>query len=48
VLAGHVSCFWTLEGEAGWEAGPDRVIPDGCTELIWSLTDRFHRHEGSA
>ncbi len=47
VLAGHVSCFWTLEGESTWEAAPDRVIPDGCTELIWNLADRFRRYAGS-
>lgn len=46
-LEGHVSCLWTLEGEPGREVGPDRVIPDGCTELIWNLADRFRRYEGS-
>jgi AraC-like DNA-binding protein len=47
-VASHVSCFWTLEGEIVGQAGTDRVIPDGCPELIWNLADRFLRQdEGS-
>jgi AraC-like DNA-binding protein len=40
-----VSCFWSLEGEVVGPAGTDRVIPDGCPELIWNLADRFLRQD---
>lgn len=44
-LGMHVECIWTLEGELEWATGPDRVVPDGRTELIWNLADRFKRYE---
>ncbi len=43
-VAGHVECFWTLEGTVPEDAPPDRILPDGRTELIWNLSDPFHRH----
>lgn len=34
-LARFVECFWTLEGEVNGEAAqPERILPDGCIELI--------------
>ncbi|HEX5965502.1 MAG TPA: AraC family transcriptional regulator [Pyrinomonadaceae bacterium] len=41
-----VECFWTLDGN-GPVAGapPDRILPDGCVELILNFGERFSQHE---
>jgi AraC-like DNA-binding protein len=42
-----VECFWTLEGATGTQiAEPDRVLPDGCAEVILNFGDRFVAHDG--
>lgn len=42
-----VECFWTLEGD-GTAAGAsaERILPDGCVELILNFGDRFLQHVG--
>lgn len=40
-----VECFWTLEGEA--QPGtpkPERILPDGCVELILNFGAEFSQH----
>lgn len=44
----YVERFWTLWGELPAGSGPDRIVPDGRTELIWNLADPFHRHPPAA
>jgi AraC-like DNA-binding protein len=40
-----VECFWTLEGDSGsGPSDPERVLPDGCAELILNFGDRFVQH----
>jgi AraC-like DNA-binding protein len=40
-----VECFWTLEGIAGAEvAKPERILPDGCVELILNFGAEFSQH----
>lgn len=41
-----VECFWTLEGEAAEAAGPERILPDGCIELILNFGAEFSQHRG--
>src|SRR6185369_9220473 len=42
LLASLIECFWTLEGEADpCEKTPERILPDGCVEIILSFADRF-------
>src|SRR4029434_6163326 len=41
-LAPFIECFWTLEGEPDpVESTPERILPDGCVEIILSFADRF-------
>lgn len=41
-LSPDVECFWLLEGyEPSASARPERLMPDGCIELIVNLGDRF-------
>ena len=40
-LAPFVRCFWTLKGRA--EGEPERLLPDGRTELVIHLGDPFDR-----
>jgi AraC-like DNA-binding protein len=40
-----VECFWTLEGETVSEgAKPERILPDGCVELILNFGAEFSQH----
>jgi AraC-like DNA-binding protein len=36
-LRTHVECYWTLTAPSG-DAGPQRVLPDGCMDIIFDLS----------
>ena len=40
-----VECFWTLEAEHAAGSSPERVLPDGCAEIILNFGDRFQQHK---
>ena len=42
-----VECFWTLESEVP-SSHPERILPDGCVELILNFGARFSQHSGDA
>lgn len=42
-LAPFVECFWTLSREAEESPGVERIVPDGCPELIFNLHTPFVR-----
>ncbi len=45
-LSKHVECFWSLEsGDQRESIAPERILPDGCVELILNLGDRFLEHK---
>ena len=48
-LNSFVECFWTLEGHGSPDGpagrSPERILPDGCVELILNFGDRFSQHE---
>ena len=45
-LARFVECFWSLENDAGAAATqPERLLPDGCVELILNFGERFREHQ---
>ncbi|HEU4769172.1 MAG TPA: AraC family transcriptional regulator [Pyrinomonadaceae bacterium] len=47
-LNNFVECFWTLEGDGPSPDGtPERILPDGCVELILNFGARFSQHNGS-
>ena len=44
-----VECFWTLEGESkDAAADPERILPDGCIELILNFGAEFSEHNDGA
>jgi AraC-like DNA-binding protein len=46
-LSRFVECFWTLESKSSF--GPvqaERILPDGCVELILNFGARFSQHDG--
>ena len=43
-LRSFVECFWTLEGDGSPGPSPERILPDGCIELILNFGDRFLQH----
>lgn len=43
-LAGNIKIFWSLECDSAGEASePETVLPDGCPEIVFNLSDRFER-----
>jgi len=45
-LAQFVECFWTLEKDGSTAAAqPERLLPDGCVELILNFGERFREHK---
>jgi AraC-like DNA-binding protein len=42
-LSRFVECFWTLESEAP-SVNPERILPDGCVELILNFGAEFLQH----
>ncbi len=40
-----VRCFWHLLDHDAPPNTPDRVVPDGCTEIVLNRADRFRRDE---
>src|SRR5689334_22214790 len=44
-LSHFVECFWTLEGDGPAPgSAPERILPDGCVEVILNFGDRFSQH----
>lgn len=44
-LANFVECIWSLEGNPGQAStSPERLLPDGCVELILNLSDLFREY----
>ncbi len=43
-----VECLWTLEGDGPSPGGaPERILPDGCVELILNFGERFSQHQNN-
>lgn len=42
-LSRFVECFWTLESDAP-ATNPERILPDGCVELILNFGAEFLQH----
>jgi AraC-like DNA-binding protein len=43
-LARFVECFWTLEAGSVAVGPPDRILPDGCSEIVLNFGDHFAQH----
>jgi len=43
-LAEFVSCYWTLEVPENADGQKQRVVPDGCVEMIFTLGDDIKRY----
>lgn len=41
-LTGFIKCFWAIRSDAG-SGAPEPVLPDGCPEIVFNLSDRFLR-----
>jgi len=47
-LTRFVECFWTLESDGSTTAAqPERLLPDGCVELILNFGERFREHRAN-
>lgn len=43
-LSSFVECFWTLDSEKP-STQPERILPDGCVELILNFGSQFSQHD---
>jgi AraC-like DNA-binding protein len=47
-LADHIKLFWSLEYDPQGVRESETILPDGCPELVFNLSDRFVRVHDSA
>lgn len=47
LLARHVECIWYLHKRTDAGALPDRILPDGCMELIFNLRTPFSQADAA-
>lgn len=43
-LAEYIKCFWILKGNASDEPARQRIVPDGCMEMIFHRGDLFRQY----
>lgn len=43
-LAKFIKCFWALESAGTRTPASERILPDGCTEMVFHLADAFDQH----
>jgi AraC-like DNA-binding protein len=44
-LASFIKCIWSLESDGPvYDALPERILPDGCVELVFHFHDPFRTH----
>lgn len=47
-LSNYLECFWTLQSRSTPSLlSPERILPDGCTEIIFNLAAAFKRYHSS-
>ena len=44
-LRPYVRCYWTLSAAAPTDPAPQRILPDGCVEIVLNLGAAFLRHD---
>ena len=42
-----MTCFWSIEDEPTESLLPELVLPDGCPEIVFNLSDRFEKIDSS-
>ena len=47
VLRQYVRCYWILRADAAGDTSSQRVLPDGCVEIIINLGAQFLRYDES-
>src|SRR6476646_4619565 len=47
-LSRFIECFWTLQGDTSPLPQTERILPDGCVELILNFGESFSQHEAQS
>ena len=47
-LRRYVRCYWALDASASGGTAVQRVLPDGCVEVIVNLGAQFLRYDAAA
>jgi AraC-like DNA-binding protein len=40
-LTKYIKCFWVMQSPAAESTSQERILPDGCTEIVFNLADPF-------
>ena len=43
-LSRFVKCFWVLESPSAQSPAPERILPDGCSEIVFHAGDPFEQY----
>ena len=43
-LSAFVKCFWSLDGPAENKPEKQRIVPDGCMEMIFHYGDLYKQY----
>ncbi|MFY9571259.1 MAG: helix-turn-helix domain-containing protein [Blastocatellia bacterium] len=43
-LAKLIKCIWLMESEPDNSSDVERILPDGCTEIVFNFADPFYQH----
>jgi len=44
-LSRFVKCFWVLDSASAQSSAPERILPDGCTEIVFHAGDPFEQYK---
>ena len=44
-LPKYIKCFWVMHAPAGESSRQERILPDGCTEMVFNLADPFSQQD---
>jgi len=44
-LSKYIKCFWAMYNPVADVASQERILPDGCTELVFNLGEPFTQHD---
>ena len=44
-LSRYIKCFWVMQSPVSEPSRQERILPDGCTEIVFNLADPFTQQE---
>ena len=44
-LSKYIKCFWVMQSPGAESSSQERILPDGCTEIVFNLADPFRQQD---